>query len=140
MNECKPISLHPLNPESSYIFQINGCTMIWYNKKQSCVPRSTTEDEYKALNFATQEAILLRRLLENQVCVKQKESAVIYEDNQGAIQLSRNPKFHNRTKHINIAFHFVSGKVQDKYICVKYCKTDEMLADISTKRSSKTNI
>ena len=85
-----------------------------------------------ALSFATQEAILLRRLLEN-VCVKQKESTVIYEDNQGAIQLSINLKFHNRTKHIKIAFHFVSWKVQDKYICVKYCKTDEMLADISTK-------
>ena len=68
-----------------------------------------------ALSLATQEAIWLRRLLEN-VGVKQKESTVIYEDNQGAIQLSRNPKFHNRTKHIDIAFHFVREKVQDKSV------------------------
>ena len=117
---------------SGYIFQINGSTISWCSKKQSCVSRSTTEAEYMALSFATQEAILLRRFLEN-VGVKQKESTVIYEDNQGAIQLSKNPKHHNRTKHIDIAFHFVREKVQDKSICVKYCKTDEMLADILTK-------
>ena len=85
-----------------------------------------------ALSLATQEAIWLRRLLEN-IGVKQKESTVMCEDNQAAIQLSRNPKFHNRTKHIDVAFHFVREKVQDKSIHVVYCRTDEMLADILTK-------
>ena len=113
-------------------FLINGSMISWCSKKQSCVSRSTTEAEYIALSLATQEAIWLRRLLEN-VGVKQTESTVICEDNQGAIQLSRNAKFHNRTKHIDIASHFVREKVQDKSICVKYCKTDQMLADILTK-------
>ncbi|CAB4043298.1 Hypothetical predicted protein [Paramuricea clavata] len=63
--------------------------------------RSSTEAEYMALSLATQEAIWLRRLLEN-IGVKQKESTVMCEDNQAAIQLSRNPKFHNRTKNISM--------------------------------------
>ena len=117
---------------SGYIFQINRSTISWCSKKQSYISRSTTEAQHMALSFATQEAIWLRRLPGN-VGVKQTESTVIYEDNQGAIQLSRNPKFHNRMKHIDIAFNFVREKVQDKSICVKYCKTDEMLADILMK-------
>ena len=47
---------------SGYIFQINGSTIRWCSTKQSCVSRSTTEAEYMALSFATQEAIWLRRL------------------------------------------------------------------------------
>ena len=42
------------------------------------------------------------------------------EDNQGAIELSKNPRFHNRTKHIDVAYHFVREKVNDKSINVKY--------------------
>ena len=58
---------------SGYIFQINGSTISWCSKKQFCVEsRSTTEAEYMALSFVTQEAIWLRRLLEN-VGVKQKD-------------------------------------------------------------------
>ena len=55
------------------------------------------------------------------------------EDNQGAIELSKNPRFHNRTKHIDVAYHFIREKVNDKSIDVKYCSTDQMLADVMTK-------
>ena len=29
---------------------------------------------------------------------------IVFEDNQGAIELSKNAKFHNRTKHIDVAY------------------------------------
>ena len=57
----------------------------------------------------------------------------IYEDNQGAIELSKNPKFHNRTKHIDVAYHFVRERISSKEISVTYCLSSEMLADIMTK-------
>ena len=60
-------------------------------------------------------------------------STVLYEDNQGAIQLSRNPQFHNRTKHIDVAFHFIRERIESKEIDVLYCPTKNMLADIMTK-------
>ena len=41
---------------------------------------------------------------------------LIYEDNQGAIQLSRNHKFDNRTKHIDFSYHFVRERVTSKEI------------------------
>ena len=50
---------------------------------------------------------------------KQSIPALIYEDNQSAIELTRNPKFHNRTKHIDVSFHFVREQVACNAIEVK---------------------
>ncbi len=52
------------------------------------------------------------------------DPTTIYEDNQGAIQLSRNPRFHNRTKHIDISFHFIKEQVSRNVVSVKYCRTE----------------
>ena len=57
----------------------------------------------------------------------------LYEDNQGAIELSKNPKFHNRTKHIDISYHFIRERVLSKEISVTNCSTDNMLEDVITK-------
>ena len=121
---------------SGYVFQIQNSTISWCSKRQSCVSKSSTEAEYMALSLATQEAVWLRRLL-NDIGLKQQSPSLIYEDNQGAIELSRNPKFHKRTKHIDIAFHFVREKVCDNIVNIQYCQTDEMLADVMTKGLSK---
>ena len=62
---------------------------------------------------------------------------VIYEDNQGAIELTKNAKYHRRTKHIDISHHFIHERVMSKEIMVKYCPTGEMMADIMTKGLAK---
>ena len=98
--------------------------------------KSSTEAEYIALSLATQEAVWLRRLWDN-IGLKQKTPSLIYEDNQGAIELSKNPKFHNRTKHIDVSFHFVREKVNSKLIKIIYCPTERMLADIVAKALTK---
>ena len=89
-----------------------------------------------ALSFATQEAIWLRCLLKN-IGMKEDGSSTIFEDNNGAIELSRNPKFHDRTKHIDVAHHFVREQVNQNNISVKYCPTQNMLADGMTKALTK---
>ena len=117
---------------SGYTFQINGSTVSWCSQRQPCVTRSSTEVEYVALSHATQELMWLRRLL-NDIGEKQDQPSIMNEDNQGVIELSKNPRFHKHTKHIDVAYHFVQEKVNDKSINVKYCSTDQMLADIMTK-------
>ena len=86
---------------SGYVFQIEGSTVSWHSKRQTCVSKSTTEAEYVALSLAAQEAVWLRKLM-NDIGLTQKTPSIIYEDNQGAIELSKNAKFHNRTKHRHI--------------------------------------
>ncbi|GMF64476.1 unnamed protein product [Phytophthora fragariaefolia] len=62
-----------------------------------------------------------------------KSAVKIYEDNQGAIALAKNPEFHKRTKHIDIRYHFVREKVEDSQVVLEYCSTKDMLADLMTK-------
>ncbi len=71
---------------TGYVFQIQGSSVSWCSKQQGCVARTTTEAEYIALSTASQEAVWLRRLLEN-VLKKQDNPTVLYEDNQGTIEL-----------------------------------------------------
>ena len=43
----------------------------------------------------------------------------VFEDNQGAIALSKNPEFHKRTKHIDIRYHFVRERVDDDQVLLE---------------------
>jgi hypothetical protein len=61
------------------------------------------------------------------------EPQVIFADNQGAIKLSKNPQHHNRSKHIDIKYHFVRDSCQRGLIELIYIPTAEMVADILTK-------
>ncbi len=49
--------------------------------------------------------------------------------NQGTIELTKNPKFHNPKKHIDIAYHYAKEQVEKRITFVKYCRTEDMLAD-----------
>ena len=121
---------------SGYAYQIGSSTVSWSSRKQATVAKSSTEAEYVALSSATQEGIWLRRLLSG---LKEDMSTptTIYEDNQGAIDLSKNPKHHERTKHIDVSHHFVRERVASKEFSVTYCPTDSMTADIMTKALSR---
>ena len=45
--------------------------------------------------------------------------------------------YHARTKHIDIKFHFLRGKVMDEVIVLEYKPTEEMVADGFTKALPK---
>lgn len=84
-----------------------------------------------ALASAAQEAVWIRQLLSS---LRHKSIAtVIFEDNQSAICMAKNPQFHGRAKHIDIKFHFVREQVSKGIIKLKYCKTEDMIADMLTK-------
>ncbi|MEO0684489.1 MAG: Ty1/Copia family ribonuclease HI, partial [Cyanobacteria bacterium J06649_11] len=99
---------------------------------QSIIAVSSTEADYFSLSHATQEIVWLRQLLNN-IGFKQTKPTKLYEDNQGAIGLSKNPKLNSRTKHIDIKFHYVREAVETNIVNVKYCLTENMTADIFTK-------
>jgi hypothetical protein len=86
-----------------------------------------------ALSEAIQEAVWLKAFLCELGEVASDQALTVYEDNQGAIALAKNPEFHKRTKHIDIRYHFVREKVEDGQVCLQYCPTQDMLADIMTK-------
>ena len=58
---------------------------------------------------------------------------VLYNDNQGAQALVKNPIFHERTKHIDVRHNFVRDAFESKLIEPTFLRTEEMSADILTK-------
>ena len=121
---------------SGHVCRLGNNTISWRSKKQPIVALSSTEAEYIALCAATQEVVWMRRLLEG-VAHAQVGATVVHEDNQGAMSLSRNPKDHARTKHIDVKYHYVREAVEKEIICVKYLPTADMLADALTKGLAK---
>ena len=121
---------------SGYVFQIGSSTISWSSKKQATVAKSSTEAEYVALSSATQEAVWLHSLM-GDLGRQVDAPTIIYEDNQGAIELAKNAKYHNRTKHIDICHHFVRERVISNEIQVIYCPTGDTIADIMTKGLAK---
>ncbi len=119
---------------SGYLFRIGKSTVSWGSKKQSCVALSTAEAEYMSLTMAAKEGIWLNRLLaEMEVRKEPSKPVVLFEDNQSAIAMSKNPQFHRRSKHIDVRYHFVRDESRHGTIQVKYCKTEDMIADMLTK-------
>ena len=62
-----------------------------------------------------------------------KDPTVIYCDNTSAINISKNPMMHTKTKHISIKYHFLRELVQDKEVRLEYVNTKEQIVDIFTK-------
>ena len=50
----------------------------------------------------------------------------IFVDNKGAIQLAKNLKFHERTKHIGVRYHFVRDACERNVIKTTYLPTSEI--------------
>ena len=88
-----------------------------------------------ALTEATKEGIYLRSLL-NELGIT-VQTIKLKCDNQGAQKLARNPTYHNRTKHIDIRFHFIREAIEKKEVDLEYIFTEEMPADIMTKALCK---
>ena len=97
---------------------------------------SSTEAEYVAQTHAAKEAIWLRSFV-SEITGKQEKPLTISCDNQGAITLLKDNKFHARTKHIDLRYHFIREAVEDGKIKVKYVPTDENVSNIFTKALPK---
>ena len=117
---------------SGYAMSLGSGAVSWRSRKQSVPADSTTEAEYVAAAEATKEIVWLRKILED-LQVKQVQSTPLMIDNTSAIKLAKNPKFHDRTKHINTKYHLIRHHVEAKTIHLRHCSTNEQIADIFTK-------
>ena len=128
---------------TGYCFTMNkyGSAISWKSRRQPTVALSSTEAEYMGLSACTQEALYLKQLCkEIDLTFVITEPIIIYEDNQGAIALVENPVHHQRTKHIDIRFHFIRDQVTNGCIKVQYLQTKEMIADCLTKPVGRTKL
>ena len=100
------------------------------------VALSTAEAEYISASDASREAIWLQKLLYD-LFDSSLEHVVIDCDNQSCIKISENPKFHDRSKDMEMRYHYVHDMVQWRVVNLWYILTDEQTADVLTKPLSK---
>ena len=85
-----------------------------------------------ALCQAAKESIWMVDFLKD-LSVSVQDSMVVNANNQGSIALAKNPVFHDRSKHIDIQYHFTRDLIKNKRISLNYIPTKEMSADLLTK-------
>ncbi|GJU30665.1 retrovirus-related pol polyprotein from transposon TNT 1-94 [Tanacetum coccineum] len=109
-----------------------GCCLIsWFSKKQTALAISTTEAEYVSGGKACQQELWMKQaLIDYDVRLN---DVPIMCDNKGAIELSKNPVQHSRTKHIEIRHHFLCDNVQKGHISIKKVPSIDNIADILNK-------
>ena len=64
---------------------------------------------------------------------EQKGLTKILCDNESTIALTKNPMFHDRSKHISIKFHYIRELVKKQEIKLEYCRSEDQVVDIFTK-------
>ena len=91
-------------------FSMGSSVISWFNRKQSCVAQSVAEAEYVAACLDSYAIVWLRKLLSNLFAL-QLDATCIYCDNQSCVKLSENPVFHDKSKHIEIKYHYIRDMV-----------------------------
>ena len=61
-------------------------------------------------------------------------------DNQSCIKMTKNPVFHDKSKHIEVRYHYIRDMVQKGAVKLKYVPTEEQVADVLTKPLSRVKI
>lgn len=117
---------------SGYAFMYAGGMISWKSKKQPIVAHSSSESELVALDSAAREALWLTTLFDELARPVQLPFQ-IFEDNQGTINITKNPVNHPGTKHIAVRYFAVRDWIQEGRLRVDYLPTNDMLADAFTK-------
>ena len=82
----------------------------WFSRKQSYVALSTAEVEYVIACSASCEAVWLRKLMSDLFDLH-LDATSIYCDNDSSLKLSENPMVHDKSKHIEIKYHYIKDMV-----------------------------
>jgi len=145
---------------SGYVFTLQGAAILWKSNKQTMVTLSSTESEYVGSSEAAREGIWLQCLLNDFLDHRSEDETsgnqgtpqstttterttkdtlgqpqLLYMDNQSAmkIAMSSASQVNERTKHIDIRYHFVHNAYQQGRIRIEYLPTADMTVDILTK-------
>ncbi|GJT49147.1 hypothetical protein Tco_0975304 [Tanacetum coccineum] len=107
------------------------CLTSWFSKKQTALAISTTEAEYVSAGKGMSTSSRMKT--SSQELWRRIDDIPIMCDNKGAIDLSKNPVQHSRTKHIEIRHHFLRDNVQKGNISIEKVSSEDNIADILTK-------
>jgi hypothetical protein len=135
---------------TGWVVFLNGGPVSWRVKRQQTVATSSSESELYSLGDCIKELLYLRALMKDMGITQpqirpgrggatsgslsiKNSGTVVFEDNQGCIQISQKETLHQRTKHVDIQWHFIMETVETGQISVQPVGTADQVADLLTK-------
>ena len=103
-------------------FYVGANLVAWMSKKQNFVSLSTAEAEYIAAGSCCSQLLWMKKFLTDYGI--SQDTMVVYCDNSSAIDISKNPVQHSKTKHIEIRYNFIRDLVERKIVCLEYIPTE----------------
>jgi hypothetical protein len=117
---------------SGWVAKLNGDLISWSSKKQRVVALSTCEAELYAEAAAIQEVLWLRGVL-TELGLHVQTASPVYGDNQSTIAVSKNGVKSERTKHVDVKYHFITETVESGKVKLQWVPSTQQQADIFTK-------
>eukprot|EP00253_Pinus_taeda_P033415 PITA_33415 len=93
---------------------------------------SGAEAEYVAATSCCTQLLWMMQTLQDFQITCTPPISILY-DNTSAINISKNPVMHSKTKHIPIKYHFLREQVLEQKVKLEYVPSKEQVADILTK-------
>lgn len=117
---------------TGWVAMLGGDPVSWASKKQKVVAQSSCEAELYAEAAAMNELQWLRGLLD-ELGLGVAHAPILFGDNQSTQSLTRNGIKSERTKHVDIKYHFVTDEVARGRVQLQWVSTSQQLADVLTK-------
>jgi hypothetical protein len=121
------------------ILSLGSAPIMTKSYKLRLNTKSSTESEIVVLEAATSYSTWWNILLE-ELKIKSKNPIIIYQDNTSGIQMVKNQLFDNLNKHLVNRVQIIKQQLDLNTISIKYCPTDQMIADLLTKICDKSTI
>ena len=108
--------------------------MSWKSSKQDTVADSTTEAEYIAASSAAKEVVWIKKFISELGIVPSIVDPIgLYCDNNGAIAQAKEPRSHQRSKHILRRYHLIREIIDRGDVKICRVPTLDNIADPLTK-------
>ena len=140
-----------------HVYMLEGGPVLWVSRKQKSVVTSTTEAKYMAMSMCTKTEVWLTQILRNMglgkyldsnsYCVSIQENETHREtsplqlrsDNQAVLTLVKDVHVHERSKHIDVAYHHIWDLHQRNQIKIDFMSSWDMFVDGLTKLLLRQN-
>ena len=104
----------------------------WKSKKQDCLSKSSTESEYRAMYVACSKITWIRVLL-SKLGFSQFDPTPLHANNASVRQIATNLVYHERTKHIEVDYHYIHEAMNSRVVSLPHVSTALEIVDVFTK-------
>ena len=117
---------------SGFVVFLNGTPLLWGSLKQTVVVDSSCSAEYVAASIACKQAIHAENII-GFLGFSCKKPYLMYTDSTACLSIASNAHTLGNVRHLAIRFNLVRCYVSIGEIIMRYCITEEMIADLLTK-------